>query len=268
MLPTRVYFKPVPATPGILRFGSRMQRGAFLFAAAAVAGLGVTPRATAEIVATRGELDAILTDTVQLEDFEGVSVHGGTFLTVPNPLSSLTAPAYFDVLPGVTYFAPAADLSVYGGYYAGDASNFLTTSGEMLISFDEPQVAAGLALIHAATVEFRSGAQVLGTVAAPQASFAGWNHPVLGITSIKVTSTNQYDRAWIDDVEWGLNLAELCQGDVNGDRLVDLTDLSTLLAQFGTAAGATLADGDLDGDGDIDLDDLSLLLVRFGDECP
>lgn len=58
-----------------------------------------------------------------------------------------------------------------------------------------------------------------------------------------------------------------CPGDVDGNFVVDLTDLSTLLAHFGTPSGATLADGDLDGDGDVDLSDLAALLGQFGTRC-
>ncbi|MBI5863350.1 MAG: hypothetical protein HZB38_02320 [Planctomycetes bacterium] len=58
-----------------------------------------------------------------------------------------------------------------------------------------------------------------------------------------------------------------CPGDLNGDLVVDLGDLSTLLANFGTPSGGTPAQGDLDGDGDIDLQDLALLLAQFGNVC-
>lgn len=59
----------------------------------------------------------------------------------------------------------------------------------------------------------------------------------------------------------------LCPGDTNTDQVVDLADLSSLLAHFGLGAGATLADGDLDGDGDVDLTDLSVMLTNFGTNC-
>lgn len=58
-----------------------------------------------------------------------------------------------------------------------------------------------------------------------------------------------------------------CPGDVNGDGSVGLADLATLLANFGTAQGATLEMGDLDGDGDVDLADLATLLANFGATC-
>jgi hypothetical protein len=59
-----------------------------------------------------------------------------------------------------------------------------------------------------------------------------------------------------------------CPGDVNSDRLVDLSDLTILLGHFGMQSGATMADGDLDGDGEIELGDLTLLLSAFGNACP
>ncbi len=52
--------------------------------------------------------------------------------------------------------------------------------------------------------------------------------------------------------------------DTNGDMQTDLTDLATLLANFGTQIGAKTADGDTDGDGDVDLTDLATLLASFG----
>lgn len=58
-----------------------------------------------------------------------------------------------------------------------------------------------------------------------------------------------------------------CLGDVNGNGAVDLGDLSTLLAHFGTPNCATLADGDLDRDADVDLSDLAQLLANFGATC-
>jgi hypothetical protein len=59
-----------------------------------------------------------------------------------------------------------------------------------------------------------------------------------------------------------------CPGDLDGDRDVDLADLSALLANYGMTNGAEYEDGDLDGDGDVDLSDLSALLAVYGTTCP
>jgi len=59
-----------------------------------------------------------------------------------------------------------------------------------------------------------------------------------------------------------------CPGDVDGNGIVDLSDLTVLLANFGTISGANPEDGDTDGDGDVDLTDLATLLGVFGTTCP
>ncbi len=62
----------------------------------------------------------------------------------------------------------------------------------------------------------------------------------------------------------------VCQGcvaDTNCDCRIDLSDLATLLANFGLPSGATVAQGDTDGDGDVDLADLATLLAVYGTQC-
>lgn len=66
-------------------------------------------------------------------------------------------------------------------------------------------------------------------------------------------------------------LAGCDDGDVDADFdnncEVNLTDLATLLANFGTSMGATNATGDTDANGDVSLTDLANLLGRFGNVC-
>jgi len=71
----------------------------------------------------------------------------------------------------------------------------------------------------------------------------------------------------VDDPSRLVQITSPCPGDLTGDGQVDLTDLSILLAHFGTLSGAEPDDGDLDGDGDVDLTDLSLMLGGFGLSC-
>lgn len=58
-------------------------------------------------------------------------------------------------------------------------------------------------------------------------------------------------------------------GDINGDCQVNLTDLATLLANFGSGPVPPVppTSGDTDGDGDVDLTDLARLLSQFGANC-
>ncbi|MCC6360949.1 MAG: hypothetical protein IT450_19590 [Phycisphaerales bacterium] len=57
-----------------------------------------------------------------------------------------------------------------------------------------------------------------------------------------------------------------CPGDVDDDWDTDITDLATLLGNFGSTS-ASREDGDLDDDADVDISDLSLLLGSFGVPC-
>lgn len=55
----------------------------------------------------------------------------------------------------------------------------------------------------------------------------------------------------------------LCLGDLNHDRIVDLSDLAAILLTYGRNA-----EGDLDADGETSLTDVALLLSVFGSNCP
>jgi hypothetical protein len=61
-----------------------------------------------------------------------------------------------------------------------------------------------------------------------------------------------------------------CDGDIDGDRDVDLSDLGALLASFGLEPGDPWYDvrADVDGDGDVDLSDLGALLAAYELPCP
>lgn len=58
-----------------------------------------------------------------------------------------------------------------------------------------------------------------------------------------------------------------CPGDITGDNHVDLTDLATMLANYGKTGNATFAEGDLNGDHNVDLTDLAALLALYGTNC-
>ncbi len=59
-------------------------------------------------------------------------------------------------------------------------------------------------------------------------------------------------------------------GDINGDGVVDLADLSILLASYNLCEGDAgyIVAADLDGDGCVGLSDLSILLANYGATCP
>jgi hypothetical protein len=64
----------------------------------------------------------------------------------------------------------------------------------------------------------------------------------------------------------GVTVAAGAAGDVNGDCAVNITDLGTLLAVFGTCSGDAGYDAaaDLDASGCVNITDLGILLANFG----
>ncbi|GEM_PF-1888137 len=64
-----------------------------------------------------------------------------------------------------------------------------------------------------------------------------------------------------------LTLTVSLPGDLDGDGIVGLTDLSIMLTHIGMTEGVDYTDGDLDEDGDVDMSDLAALLARYGQSC-
>ena len=178
--------------------------------------------AQAQQIPTRVELEGILTDNGDIEDFEGVSVHGGTVFPTPNPLSDETAP--WNMLPGASYSTPGT-LVLYGGFLHGDDSNILEGARDLLVVFDEAQEAMGFDLVNVSgnvtyhdTITIYHNAVLLATleydVPAGSDFFVGWHDAARGVTSVRVVS----DRlSAIDNVEFGLVVANpQCPADWDG----------------------------------------------------
>lgn len=154
-------------------------------------------------VASFAELEAILTDQLILEDFEGISLHGGGSLIAPNPLSA--ADVGWDLEPGVTY---GADDSLR--FHDLQENIVLEATGvvpnEMTITFDQPQSALGfdlLVIVQPVTVIFYSDAVVLSSTELPAdvySQFIGWHDPA-GITSVSSTTNAT---VVINDLAWGV----------------------------------------------------------------
>lgn len=58
-----------------------------------------------------------------------------------------------------------------------------------------------------------------------------------------------------------------CDGDTNGDNMINSADLSVLLSQFNQSVSPAGSGADFNSDGVCDSADLSLLLARFGQTC-
>lgn len=73
--------------------------------------------------------------------------------------------------------------------------------------------------------------------------------------------------AALDDFQVFSLICETCQSDINGDLVVDLSDLGVVLSDYGLCAGSA-CQGDLNGDGSVNLSDLGIVLTDYGAHCP
>jgi hypothetical protein len=87
-----------------------------------------------------------------------------------------------------------------------------------------------------------------------------WNQP--GITSSILASNEAVGVT--DQGVTGVLVAYTLGGDSNVDKTVDVSDLSILGANYGTATGATWDTGDSNYDGAVDVSDLSILGANYG----
>jgi serralysin len=86
--------------------------------------------------------------------------------------------------------------------------------------------------------------------------------PVAGVYFIRVYEFDSPSQTQMYTLAVSVEDAADCPGDLNGDKVVDLSDLAILLAAFGISDA-----GDIDGDGDTDLADLAILLSHWGATC-
>ena len=170
---------------------------------------------SADLVETQAELDAILTDQARQEDFEGLSVAGGSSVVAPNPLNSMTASPSWGIVPGATYSSPTW-LRLYASSLFGDDSNVLAGGNELHVEFAQPQRAIGFynknitggGFDYNITISFYRGNLLLDSfdyvLPSTGEEFRGWED-AMGITSLTVQSSNSW--AIIDNIQWGISVA-------------------------------------------------------------
>ncbi len=97
----------------------------------------------------------------------------------------------------------------------------------------------------------------------PQVSYTDYTYAP-GVNGIAGAAVSDGDlSATFDDISF---VPEPIPGDIDGDGDVDLSDLATLLAAYGTCEGdpGYNPDADLDDSGWVDLVDLATLLANYG----
>mgnify|MGYP000054436159 CR=1 FL=1 len=214
------------------------------------------------------ELEAILTDQIQSENFEGISLQGGTSIDVPNPLNSVTIlqlPWNFDIQPGVTYESPT-HLDMHAGFNGGDENVYLRAYEGVEIRFDVGQVAFGLNSGGANIIQVygRDDELIEQIVQGPDtwSGFFGYQAPTQGITRVVILNPS-LDFITLDNVSFGLDFIA-CPADVNEDGAQNFFDVSAFLNFFSEEDDRA----DFNDDGQFDFFDVSGFLTAFTVACP
>ena len=114
-----------------------------------------------------------------------------------------------------------------------------------------------------------------GSGLADGGSISGATTRTLTINPVALTDAGGYDCV-INSVIGGctmttntatLTVNQPCIGDLDGNHVVDLSDLSIVLSHYGQTP-ATYAEGDVDGNNVVELSDISIVLSHYGVPCP
>lgn len=101
---------------------------------------------------------------------------------------------------------------------------------------------------------------LLDAIPHPASFFQGWTSKAKLAYNVACTGTNTSCQAVMDTVKMA-TASFLPKGDVNGNGIIDVFDLSRLLSQWGMQGSNT---SDLNGDSDVNNMDLSILIHNFG----
>jgi len=228
--------------------------------------------AWAERVTSFAQLEDILDDQIVIEDFEGISLHGGSIIDVPNPLNSVTIeqlPWSWAIEPGVTYESPT-QLQMHAGFSGGNENVYLRVHDSAELRFDTAQVAVGFSLLSSTTgqaytisVYDRVDALIEELTIPPTlGGFFGYESATRGISRMTI-SHSQLDFFSLDDVAFGLDFIA-CPGDMNGDLNHDVFDVFAFLDYFNDEDDRA----DFTDDGQFDIFDVFLFIDAMAVACP
>jgi hypothetical protein len=155
-----------------------------------------------------------------------------------------------------------------------DRANITKTSSDLLVvqmSYDATAVTGGTATAPTLALPNASGQYISavlsnsnGGAGSVEVNSAYDGNLVLGHYGIDTTNHTVWA---VVDAQGQFEAVQRLFGDANGDGKVDLTDLSTILNNFGSTT-AFWSQGNFDGASTIDLTDLSDVLNNFGTSVP
>lgn len=116
-----------------------------------------------------------------------------------------------------------------------------------------------------------AGVEVADGVGPRGEIISGSASPTLSIVWARSIDAGAYDCVATDDCGASISAPATleigCPGDVNGDTLVNFSDLNTVISAFGQTGVPGTVPGDVNGDGTVNFADLNVVLSNFGLLC-
>ncbi len=229
------------------------------------------------------EVGVLQTTTVYSENFASGLPAGWTTSGLWG-VNSLCAPsascdgspwAYYGNTGTCTYSTGAANsgqlVSVSIALPASDAitlsfCSYLTT--ENFAGVDEPSVSIeGVPVVLPSAFAQSSWETIEGDLTA----FAGQSVQLTFAFDTQDGINNNFLGWFVDTIEIQASVlvcdTGTCEGDANGDNIVDVNDISFVLFRLGDPCGAPGCDGDVNADATVDVNDISFVLFRLGNPC-
>lgn len=161
---------------------------------------------------------------------------------------ALNSPKFSFTIGGVLFntWAPTLSAFVWNDYPTMGSTNY---DGVLYTNFT-----------NVGNTQFVLGELLLPTNAFNSTALPGGDLPGIYLLNMRQAGSSN----WFDSAAF--NLTRSFPGDINGDHVVEFSDLNTLLTNYGLPG--TFSQGDFDGSGTVDFNDLNLLLTNYGLHAP
>ena len=184
----------------------------------------------------------------------GADIYVDFDLMLPKTEALYTSPAMLGLMPGDDIDALIVFENGYSGFQAGqDRIAFSLAPGS-------PSLDSGFSAADILVSEGFGAFTVWSAAAETGLAYSD------NLNMLDFVTSDMLDASITD---WAIGYPGACPGNVNGDGMVDLTDLQLLLSAYGSVEGDQnfIYHADANNDGIINLDDLQFLLAHYGLDC-
>jgi len=176
---------------------------------------------------------------------------------------------------GRPFNAPSAEALIIEVYREVSTIDGFTSNAQLIPADQAVSVAPMQPIGHSLDIEWSVDGAVVPGETGPTLDLSTLNITEQVVVTATVTDNTDMVRDedaraafMTDSVSWGVvPSGDPCPGDTDGDGLVGLGDLLTVLGAFASSTAGGAGSGDIDGSGVVGLEDLLEVLGAFGGSC-